>query len=63
VARAVAKADKDVGNVSVYEEADVKAFLSTDLNSVNRGKPQRKSRGKAQGNPTTFAIRAIAALF
>jgi hypothetical protein len=63
VARAVAKADKDVGNVPQFEEANVVTYLSPNLNSVNRGKPQRKSRGKPQGSPTIFAIRAIAALF
>jgi hypothetical protein len=54
VARVVTKANKDVANVSEFEEADVKAYLSTDLHSY-RGKPKRKFRGKAQGSPTPFS--------
>jgi len=35
----VAKADKDIGKVSVYEEVDVRTYLLTDL-EISTGSSQ-----------------------
>jgi hypothetical protein len=51
VARVVAKADKDAGYVAVYEEVDVRTYLLTDFDDLDRLKPKRKSQAKPRGTP------------